>query len=126
MAHTAAFALGRIAGHSRAVAASLSSAGVVATLVARAEAATTAVTAATADAGDAGTALVGAKRSLMGMLVALMRHSPELAAAAAAQGGLAAAVRGLEDGDAETREGAGEPMPRGVLLVEPLKSRLAR
>lgn len=108
VAHTAAFALGRIAGHSRAVAAGLSSTGVVATLVARAEAAATMAAAPTTDAADAAAAAVAARRSLMGLLVALMRHSPELAAAAAAQGGLAAAVQGLADGDAETREGAGE------------------
>lgn len=48
-----------------------------------------------------------AKRAAVGMLVSLMRHSPHLAAAAADQGGLQAAVACLGDADAETREGAG-------------------
>lgn len=48
-----------------------------------------------------------AKRAAMGMLVSLMRHSPQLAAAAADQGGLDAAVACLSEADEETREGAG-------------------
>ena len=58
VAHTAAFALGRIAGHSRAVAASLSSAGVVTTLAARAEALDTQAAAPVTDAADAAAAEV--------------------------------------------------------------------
>lgn len=49
-----------------------------------------------------------AKRAAVGMLVSLMRHSPQLAAVAADQGGLEAAVACLGEADAETREGAGE------------------
>lgn len=106
VAHTAAFALGRLAGHSRAVASYLSVSDVVATLVSRLRE-QAASAAAAPESEDAAAAHTAAKRAVAGMLASLTRHAPELAGAVVAQGGLAVAVECLQETDAETREGAG-------------------
>lgn len=106
VAHVAAAALGRLAGHSRVVASRLAGAGVVAATVQRLKERASAAADA-ADPADAATDLVASKRGAVGLLAALARHSVELAGSAAAQGGLALAVECVSDADAEVREGAG-------------------
>ena len=104
VAQTAAFALGRIAGHSRAVASDVAGKGVMATLQQRLRAVERK---AAADPDGAGAEARATRRAVTAMLVSLARHSPELAAEAAAQGGVELAVECLASCDTETRESSG-------------------
>eukprot|EP00887_Chlorella_sp_A99_P000581 scaffold17.g581.t1 len=99
--HSATFALGRLAGHSEAVAAALVEQGAVDTLVAQLQERTD-----PADAEEA-TRLesYGQQRAALFALRSVIKHSPALAAAALGGGRLAALVGCLAAADAEVREG---------------------
>ncbi|KAL4440119.1 hypothetical protein ABPG75_003120 [Micractinium tetrahymenae] len=132
VAHTAAFALGRLAGHSRSAAAVLANAGVVGTLIGnmqREPAAAAHAEQAPHEGGPSSPSAAAdrryaAKRAAVGMLVSLMRHSPQLAGAAADQGGLQAAVACLGEADAETREGAAWALAHAAAHDEQLAARV--